>query len=152
MDFLWASVSTAFKLTICLVASSHWFFNLTDKPRLKEQIGIIELLSRYLGIYMIIYFVFRKASKPLKNKKVWINWRIRPAFFISFVSNLIIIIFLEIKISQFGDKNLSDQERNLALSSLSCTSYVWITSASFEYMSVLIFCLFVNQLEKHTEE
>ena len=105
---------------------------------------MMELLSRYLGIYMIIYFVFRKASKPLQDRKVWINWRIRPAFIISFFSNLAVIIYLEVKIHQVNDANLSNEDRNLALNSLSCNSYVWITSSTFEYISVLIFVVFVN--------
>ena len=34
-----------------------------------QQLGVIEILSRYIGIYLTIYFVFKKASKPLPNRK-----------------------------------------------------------------------------------
>jgi hypothetical protein len=75
---------------------------------------MLELMSRYLGIYMIIYFVFRKASKPLKNRKIWINWRIRPIYFISLIFNLSYVIYLELLIHSLNDPKKSNEEKNLA--------------------------------------
>ena len=57
---------------------------------------MLEVFLRYSGLYAMIYFVFIKASKPLKNKKKWINYGIRPAVFISFMGNLCTIIYLEV--------------------------------------------------------
>ena len=103
-------------------------------------------MSRYLGIYMMIYFVFRKASKPLRNRKVWINWRIRPIYFISLIVNVAIIIFIENALYKINDQQSSNEARNLAYKKISCTSLLWISSATFEFLSVLIFSLFVMQL------
>jgi len=61
-----------------------------------QQIGVMQLMSRYFGIYMMIYFVFKKASKPIPNKTIWINYGLRPLIIISFIFNIILSIFMEV--------------------------------------------------------
>lgn len=63
-----------------------------------EQLGLIEIFLRYSGLYTIVYFVFRKASKPLKNKWKYINYGIKPAIFFSFICNVALLIYVEAKI------------------------------------------------------
>ena len=55
-----------------------------------------ESFLRSLGIYLMIYFVFLKASKPLKNKWKWINYGIKPALVLTIVSNIAVIIYVEV--------------------------------------------------------
>lgn len=45
---------------------------------------MIELFLRNLGIYTVIYFVFRKAAKQMVDKKLWVKGLI-PTFGVSFI-------------------------------------------------------------------
>ena len=71
----------------------HFTFHLLSSIAY-HQLELMEVLLRYIGIYSMIYFVFIKASKPLKNKREWINYGIRPAVIISFLANSSEVIFL----------------------------------------------------------
>jgi len=52
---------------------------------------------RYLGVYTMIYFVFKKAGKRLKmNKRKFINFGIVPVIVVSFIANTSIIVIMEI--------------------------------------------------------
>jgi len=55
-----------------------------------------EVGLRYIGTYTTIYFVFRKASKPLKDKWKWINYGIKPAVILSAFVNISTIVWLEV--------------------------------------------------------
>ena len=99
----------------------------------------------------MVYFVFLKASKPLKSKWKWINYGIRPAIIISLISNLGIIIFLEVEMSVINN-DTDVEEKAEAIERLSCTSPLWLISSSFDFLSVIIFMLFIIKLEEHTEE
>ena len=70
-----------------------------------------EVLLRSFGIYTMIYFVFMKASKPLKNKWNWINYGIRPASLIGLVTNVGIVTYLEVQIAEINNDMATEDER-----------------------------------------
>ena len=76
---------------------------------------VAELVLRQLGIYIVIYFVFRKASKQLINKSKWLNYKLGPVFAASMLFNIIFICFLEYQYIRLSDKDLSMEQRNIAL-------------------------------------
>lgn len=76
---------------------------------------VAELVLRQLGIYIVIYFVFRKASKQLINKSSWLNYMLGPVFAVSMLFNIIFICFLEYQYIRLSDIDLSMEQRNIAL-------------------------------------
>jgi hypothetical protein len=112
-----------------------------------EQLGLLEILLRYAGLFTIVYFVFRKASKPLKNKWKYINFGILPAIFISFICNISLLIYLEVLIARIS--NTSDPEdAKIAASKLSCNQPIWMVSSIFDFVSFVIFWFFIIKLEE----
>ena len=73
------------------------------------------MLSRYFGIYSMIYFVFRKANKPLKNRQAWFDYGLKPVFVVSFLFNIGFIIYLEIKFHIANDTSRPEIETAAAL-------------------------------------
>jgi hypothetical protein len=57
--------------------------------------SLFELFFRYVGLYFMIFFVFKKASKPLKNKDSWMNYGLWPTIVISLLVNTGFMIYLE---------------------------------------------------------
>lgn len=100
----------------------------------------MEVFLRYAGTYTIIYFVFRKASKPLKDKWKWINYGIRPVILLSFIANISVIIWVMYQIKMVKEGNA------IAKGNISCQSYVWVVSSLFDQVSVIIFLFFVTKL------
>lgn len=117
-----------------------------------EQLAFIVLFLRYINLYFIVYFVFRKASKQIVNKERWINYGLIPVFIVSFVVNVGIVGYLEISFLKANDVTLSQQERNYKVSQLSCTSPIWMSIAISEFFSLMIFLGFVIKVEEVTED
>ena len=92
----------------------------------------------------MLYYIFKKASKGIDSKEriKLINWRLRPLVIVSIAFNLFFILYLEANFiqstndnSQFGAKNIS------------CNSPIWMSTNIFEFMTVIIFMLFVAKLD-----
>ena len=54
-----------------LGAFIHWTYEIHN-PYLRQQLSMLELFLRNLGIYTVIYYVFRKAPKQMVDKKLWV--------------------------------------------------------------------------------
>jgi len=137
--FIGALLSLCTMFHFMMYFTSEWLF---------QQLGVIELLLRYFGIYSMIYFVFKKASKPLKNRNIWFNYGLKPVFLCSLIFNFGFIIFLEVKFHQASDLTQSSEERANAITSLSCNSPIWISSSIFEFITVMIFLSFVIKIDE----
>lgn len=81
-----------------------------------EQLAFVILFLRYINLYFIVYFVFRKASKQIVNKEKWINYGLIPVFIVSFMVNVGIVGYLEIMFLQANDVTLSQVEKNYKVS------------------------------------
>lgn len=81
---------TGLALNIC--AFVHWMYEI-ESPYTRQQLNMLELLLRYIGIYTVIYFVFRKASKQLIDNAVWVRGLI-PTFLLSLLLMLTLLVFL----------------------------------------------------------
>ena len=66
-------------------------------------------------MYVVIYFVFRKASKKLKDKSDWLKYKLRPVFAISLLFNTIFITFLEYQMVRVLNNDLRMHVREIAL-------------------------------------
>jgi hypothetical protein len=98
------STQKIYVMIVCCCMSTVTFIHFFVKIRnqyLYQQIEVLEIALRYCGVYTMTYFVFRKASKPIKNKWNWINYGIRPLVIISFLINLITIVYLEMEYSSY---------------------------------------------------
>ena len=94
-----------------LTTTYHFMINIPDEFWLQE-IELLEVfIFRYAGLYMTMYFVFKKASKPLKNKKKWINYGIIPAILVSLMCITVLVIYLEVQFSRLAS-SISKEERS----------------------------------------
>jgi hypothetical protein len=88
---------------------------------------------------LVIYYVFRKASKSLANKKFWMNYRLRPLFIAGISFNVVFIAYLEYQMARVQDDALDFDQREKAYDNISCLSPIWLISALVEFISVLMF-------------
>ena len=65
------------------------------------HLQVVEVFLKALGINLTIFFVFKKASKPLKNKWKWIKYGIKPTLVMSVLSNIALILYLEVEFSLY---------------------------------------------------
>ena len=62
----------------------------------------------------MIYFIFKKASKPLANKQQWINYGLRPVIFASLVFTLVFVGYYEINLFKSININISYNDKTEA--------------------------------------
>ena len=94
-----------------------------------------------MGIYLSVFFVFKKAGKRLKiERKKFMNYGIKPILGLSLLGNTGLIVFLEIKLLE---PNVDDQ-------AAACTSPIWIISSVFDFLSVIILMGFVVKFDDIT--
>lgn len=63
----------------------------------------------------MIWFVFKKASKPLKTKYAWLNYGLKPVLAISFAFNIGLITYLEINLFEYDNESLTSEEKDRLL-------------------------------------
>lgn len=101
-----------FRLLICSFAHSVTIvhFGIFIKSSGYQIIEFTELFLRYSGMYTVIYFVFKKASKPLprKERSWWIKLAMRPTITVFSLINVIFIIFLIVKIEKIKSPDTKD--------------------------------------------
>ena len=107
----------------------------------EQQVSVFLLAMRYFGIYLSIYFVFKKAGKRLKTERdKFMKYGIKPVLGVSLLVNLSLIIYLEY---QFVRKHKNYE-------TIACTSPIWILSAIFDFISVIILMFFVMKFDNIT--
>ena len=83
-------------LFTCFTVGFQNFFYITNRI-LYQQGQILILMSHTIGVYVIIYYIFKKASKNKgisKDNQKWLNWRLKPLIFVSLLFNLVYVSFL----------------------------------------------------------
>lgn len=132
----------------------HWTYEI-ESPYQRQQLSMIELFLRFVGVYTVIYFVFRKASKQLIDNKMWVRGLI-PTFILSFLLMLTLMIFLQLQFWSLNDHSKSVESREASLKHVSCSSPIWVVSSLFDFTIILLFYKFVKQLDiatkKHIQE
>ena len=94
-----------------------------------------------MGIYLSVFFVFKKAGKRLKiERKKFMNYGIKPVLGVSVFVNSALIVYLETKLLT---PNVNDQ-------AAACTSPIWIISSVFDFLSVIILMGFVVKFDDIT--
>ena len=94
-----------------------------------------------MGIYLSVFFVFKKAGKRLKiERKKFMNYGIKPVLGVSVLVNSALIVYLETKLLE---PNVIDQVA-------ACTSPIWIISSVFDFLSVIILMGFVVKFDDIT--
>ena len=65
---------------------------------------MLEFICIFLGWYLVLFYIFKKASKglPRKDRVAWINLKLKPLVIIGIIANTCEIIWLEINIG-FSD-------------------------------------------------
>ena len=98
-----------------------------------------------LGLYMVLYYIFKKSSKTLNpdERRKWLNYRLRPLVVASVLFNIGVTIALEVDINEIAIHPTFANIRKV-----SCTSPIWFTTSVFEFATVIVFFLFVLKLEK----
>jgi hypothetical protein len=51
-----------------------------------------------MGVFLLLYYIFKKASKGLEKKErvKWIKWKLKPLLIVGFVVNVGLIMLLEV--------------------------------------------------------
>jgi hypothetical protein len=137
-------------LVLCILAIVHWLFS--NAPIVKQHISVVELVSRQLGIQIVIYYVFRKASKSLSNKEYWMKCYLRPLFIAGVTFNIIFISYLEYQMIRITNEGLDFELRENAYDNISCLSPIWLISAIVEFFTVLIFYELVHKITENTQK
>jgi hypothetical protein len=104
------------------------------------------------GFYLVLYYIFKKASKGLnyEERLKIINWRLRPLIFVSIVANLCVLFTLEYSIYTQPNRNVK-KITDMETKTITCLSPIWILSTSFEFLAVLIFAFLVRKLNKQNK-
>ena len=113
---------------------------------INQQLLMFEFICIFLGWYLVLFYIFKKASKglPSKDRIVWINFKLKPLVIIGIIANTCEILWLEINIG-FSKE---DRGNKWAVQNLECTSPVWLTHHGFQFFTSLVFLLFVRQLKR----
>ena len=77
--------------------------------------------------FLIIYLVFKNASKELPNKKKWLKI-IKVLFVSSLATNISLAIFMNIRIKQAINSKLEKVERQFIM----CDNPLWVINAGVE--------------------
>lgn len=109
-----------------------------------------------MGVFTIIYFVFKKASKSLKNSKNWFT-AIKVLFGVGLAAELVLLGVLQkgmikiYKIRQIKPEQISQEEEYVLkkqVDMLSCTSSIWLTNQTIILVEVIIFYYWVRLVSK----
>jgi hypothetical protein len=62
----------------------------------------MEVIIKNIGMFTVVYFVFKKASKPLGHevKMLWLR-RLRVIFFMNMLLNGFLVVMIEINVFKY---------------------------------------------------
>ena len=113
-------------------------------PILKQQFNMIYLYLQSFCIFFIIYFVMKKASKSLHNKKYWIKLT-KKIFTIGILISLALLMWIQIQVIKgyFMKKNLVQKinpdgtidkkardDVKKEIEKISCKSPIWLSNSA----------------------
>ena len=109
-------------------------------------------------MFIVIYQIFKKASKPLKKKEKskWLT-RVSFVFLLGIPTNLYMLYMMEVDIKecnetyQIGDRSnrdlLKERLKLYAYNGITCTSKYWVTNAVSQMLKILIFYFLVRKVD-----
>ena len=62
----------------------------------KQELSLVQMLLQYLGLFLVISLMFKKAAKNLKNKEKWIRI-VNFTFFSGLFVVIPVLVYIEIK-------------------------------------------------------
>ena len=134
----------------------YYFFAL-DTPVIKYQFRFVAKLIFVLANFSIIYYIFRKASKGLKDQqKNDHNTRMRflnITMYINISINLILMIILEVQLfhleDQFDEIKM-DAEQIKEYERTVCSQPIWLSNSVLFFAQVLILYFYVRKIDRQT--
>ena len=115
----------------------------------RSQFSFLEVLLKSIGLYQVVYFVFKKAAKPLgsRDKKYWLDI-ISNLFYGGFVLNILFLINLEIKFSSVYKMDDTLWETLFEFDKVTCSDFFWIFNSLYEVIQTIIFYSVVKKIEE----
>ena len=146
----------ALMIAVDLLQVVHYSIALPWKVR--TQMSFIEILLRNLTAFLMIYYVFMKASKNLGKKQAtkWLR-AITIVFLCGIPINFTLLSKIEITQTEYEQEQdkayFSSYDEVVFCEETSfCTSPYWITNASNDCIQILIFVWVVNLIDKSVQE
>ena len=95
---------------VCFSQILHYAISISRNNR--TQLSILEVIIKNIGMFLVVYFVFKKATKPLGHdeKRLWLR-RLRFIFFTNLLLNGLFVAMIEVQVFNF--KSIDDQQTNL---------------------------------------
>ena len=123
----------------------------------RTQFSFFEILVKNIGMFSTIFFVFKKASKPLNKseRRKWMN-RVYMIFLLGLPVNIAMLIYIELDLSAIYGQAPPDQEdldpqtsliRQYKYDCVTCTSPFWITNSIAEFTQLICFYLLVKKIQ-----
>jgi hypothetical protein len=110
----------------------------------------LEVLLKSIGAFQVIYFVFKKAAKPLgsKDKKYWLDI-IRNLFLLGLLLNVFFLVNMEIDFAEVytSEKDNRQWETRFDFEKVTCSNFYWLFNSLNEVTQTCIFYYVVNKIE-----
>ena len=128
----------------CAMQFVHYFFKLERINR--TILSTFEVPIKSTGMFVVILYLFRKATKPIENKKRYMRF-IQFLFFLSSTINFLFLINLYYWIMLTTEKfttHESNYEKMYKFSQITCVSLFWLTNSTLEFLQILTFLYVVT--------
>jgi hypothetical protein len=114
----------------------------------RTQFSFLEILLKSVGLFQVIYFVFKKATKPLgsRDKKYWLDI-IGYLFIMGFLLNVMFLVNMEVRFLSVYQGDLSQWETRYDIDKVTCSDFFWIFNSVNEFIQTMIFCYVVRKIE-----
>ena len=106
-------------------------------------------------MFCVVYFVFKKASKPLgsDDKTRWLSW-LRYIFYVNLIINAFFVTIIEIDVYKYEyiDEDLvtlkGTWNQQFKFEKVFCSSKFWIVNSFAEVVQIFLFYLVVRNISK----
>ena len=142
---------------VCFSQIVHYTMSISRNNR--TQLSIFEVIIKNIGMFLVVYFVFKKATKPLGHdeKKLWLR-RLRIIFFTNLLLNGLFVAMIEIQVFNF--KNIDDQQIDLKdtwnqqfeFENVLCTSEFWLINSMAEILQIILFVFVTQSITKQVNQ
>ena len=123
-----------------LLAIANYIFDMGGIPVLNSQIFVLMRIMISLCTFLIIYFVFKKASKNLENKEAYLR-SVKYLFYLCMGISLILVGYMNIqfyvtmeKYSKGKDKSLPNDGDLVDKYFSLCNNPMWVIVAIVELL------------------
>ena len=137
-----------FMLLICVSQTVHYGIAIPMIFRVQFSFG--EVLLKNIGAFQVVYFVFKKAAKPLgsQDKKKWLDI-VKYLFLLGFGFNIFFLISMEINFWEVYNSDMDNQlwETRFEFEKVTCSNFFWLFNSMSEVIQTCIFYYVVNKIE-----